>query len=156
MSQACRLRWALSKAWKDELIQDLSVRNLAESLRELVCAANECSDIPVIKGTEDVIDAIGRVSLEIASFIDEYARLRLPGEPIVQYFASLSSSPTFCQVRTVRDALSGDMKTRLESFQARCQNLMAKLGNHLNIDANKIVRQLKDGNLGAKLFSARS
>ena len=58
------------------------------------------------------------------------------------------------QVRVVRDALSSDMKTRLESFQARCQNLMAKFGSRLNIDTNKVVHQLKDGKLGTELTSS--
>ena len=78
----CRLQWDPSKAWKDQLLQDQSVQNLAESLREMVCAANECPDLSVIKGTEDVIEAIGRVSLEITSFIDEYARRTFAGESI--------------------------------------------------------------------------
>ena len=82
MLQECRLQWASSKAWKNELLQDQSVQTLADSLREMVFAANECPDLSVIKGTEDVIEAIGRVSLEIASFIDEYARRTFAGESI--------------------------------------------------------------------------
>ena len=82
MLQECRLQRVPLKAWKDEVLQDQSVQNLAESLREMVCTANECPDLSVIKGTEDVIEAIGRVSLEITSFIDEYARRTFAGESI--------------------------------------------------------------------------
>ena len=98
----CRLQWDPSKAWKDQLLQDQSVQNLAESLREMVCAANECPDLSVIQGTEDVIEAIGRVSLEIASFIDEYARKPFAGEfcrtafsESLELLSSSSSYPKF-------------------------------------------------------------
>ncbi|ETW83657.1 hypothetical protein HETIRDRAFT_425330 [Heterobasidion irregulare TC 32-1] len=109
----------LSKAWKDELLQDKSVRELAESLREIVCAAHECPDLSVIKGTEDVIEAIGQISLEIASFIDKYARRIFVGE--------LCSSSC-----------------------ARCQNLTEKFGSRISNDTNRMVRQLKDGNLAER------
>ena len=55
------------------------------------------------------------------------------------------------QVRVVRDALSSDMKTRLESFQARCQNLRGKFNNRIVIGMHKM---LKDGKLGKRLTSS--
>ena len=56
-----------------------TVRGLAESLREMAHAAYKCPDLLVIDGTENVIEAIGHVSTQIACLIDEYARLPSAG-----------------------------------------------------------------------------
>ena len=55
---------------------------------------------------------------------------------------------TTLQVRAVRDALSSDMKTRLESFQARCRDLREKFNSRIVIGMHKT---LKDGKLGTEL-----
>ena len=72
------------------MLQDESVRDLADSLREMVYAANECPDLSVLKGAENIIEAIGWVSLQIASFIDEYARRTFTSESIAWLCRGLS------------------------------------------------------------------
>lgn len=52
---------------------DDAVRILVEALRKMVGIANECREVRVIKGTVDIIKEIGRLSLEVASLIHEYA-----------------------------------------------------------------------------------
>lgn len=41
----------------------------------MVYAANDCPNLRVIEGVENVVEAIGRVSLQITSLIDEHTRL---------------------------------------------------------------------------------
>jgi hypothetical protein len=61
------------------MLQDDDVRSLAESLREMVGVAAECPDLPVVQSTTNVIEEIGRVSLQIALLIYEYAKSSLIG-----------------------------------------------------------------------------
>jgi hypothetical protein len=61
------------------MIKDEAIRTLAEGLREMIGAANEVRNLLVIKGTTDVIEEIGRLSLQVASLIDEYTKLPFTG-----------------------------------------------------------------------------
>jgi len=61
------------------MLQDEAVLDLAESLREMVGVANESPDLPVINGTSNVIEEIGRTALQVASLIDEYTKLPFLG-----------------------------------------------------------------------------
>ena len=69
----------LLQAMRAQQVQDDAVRGLAESLREIVCVASETPHLPVVIGTENVIEAIGQAFLQVASVIDEYARLPFIG-----------------------------------------------------------------------------
>lgn len=71
---------AQMQAMKDEQQQDDAIRGLSETLREMICVANDSPDLLTIDGTENVIEAIGRASLQVSSVIDEYARLPFIGE----------------------------------------------------------------------------
>lgn len=63
--------------------QDEDVRGLAESLREVIGTATRCGhDLPVMEGTTNVIEEIGRASLEVASLIDEYTKHSFVGKVI--------------------------------------------------------------------------
>ena len=62
------------------MVQDETIRSLAEGLREMIGAANKIRDLLVIEGTTDVIEEIGRLSLQVASLIDEYTKLPFIGE----------------------------------------------------------------------------
>jgi len=66
---------------QQQAVLDEAVLGLAESLREMVGAANECKEVLVIKGTTNVIEEIGRASLEVASLIHEYSKLPFVGKP---------------------------------------------------------------------------
>ena len=64
---------------KAQQVQDDAVRGLAESLREMVGVADQHPDLLVVVGTDKVTESIGRVFLQVASVIDEYARLPFIG-----------------------------------------------------------------------------
>ena len=64
---------------KAQQVQDDAVRGLAESLREMVGIADQHPDLLVVVGIDKVIESIGRVFLQVASVIDEYARLPFIG-----------------------------------------------------------------------------
>jgi hypothetical protein len=61
------------------MVQDETIRTLAEGLREMIGAANKVRDLLVIEGTTNVIEEIGRLSLQAASLIDEYTKLTFIG-----------------------------------------------------------------------------
>ncbi|KAF8960073.1 hypothetical protein BDZ97DRAFT_1358391 [Flammula alnicola] len=56
-------------------IQDDSIRELADTLREMLGAANAAPNLPVIADTPNILEEISRQSLQIASLIDEYTKL---------------------------------------------------------------------------------
>jgi hypothetical protein len=53
---------------------DDSIRDLAESLREMLGVAKEYPDLLFIGGTTNVTEEIGRTSLKVTSLIYEYTR----------------------------------------------------------------------------------
>ena len=59
---------------QQQLVQDDSLRDLAESLREMVGVASACPDLRNVRGTVNVIEDIGRASMQVASLIDEYTK----------------------------------------------------------------------------------
>ncbi|ETW83636.1 hypothetical protein HETIRDRAFT_471885 [Heterobasidion irregulare TC 32-1] len=85
----------------------------------MLYVANECLDLPITGGAEDLVETIGHISLQVASLIDEY--IKLP-------FA----------VHSLRDTLSNNMKERGGLLQTRCRNITEKLGRRMNIDVNLI------------------
>ena len=60
-------------------VQDDSIRELADTLREMLATADMIPDLRVIPGTTDVIADISRQSLRVASLIHEYTKLSMPG-----------------------------------------------------------------------------
>jgi hypothetical protein len=64
-------------------IQDDSIRQLADTLREMLVTANMVPDLPVIPNTTNVIGDIGRQSLQVASLIHEYTKLSLGGDSLL-------------------------------------------------------------------------
>jgi hypothetical protein len=61
------------------MVQDETIRALAEGLREMIGAANKVRNLLLVEGTTDVIEEIGRLSLQAASLIDEYTKLPFIG-----------------------------------------------------------------------------
>jgi hypothetical protein len=59
---------------QQQLVQDDSLRDLAESLREMVSVASACPDLRNVEGTTNVIEDIGHTSMQVASLIDEYTK----------------------------------------------------------------------------------
>lgn len=63
---------------------DDAARVLAENLREMVGMAHQFRDVLLIEGTDNVIDKIGRLTLEVAYLIHEYAKLPLLGKLLLR------------------------------------------------------------------------
>ena len=73
---------ATRQAVQETDIQDESIRELAGTLREMLGTANAIPDLPVIPNTTNVIEAISRQSLQVASLIHEYTKLPWAGNSI--------------------------------------------------------------------------
>ena len=100
---------------KAQQVQDDAVRGLAESLREMVGVANKIPDLLVVDGTDNVIEAISRVLLQVASVIDEYARLPFIGvysvgslrqRALHVIIPGCSTDATKCRVRRFKNSHS--------------------------------------------------
>ena len=79
---------------QQQLVQDDTMRDLAESLREMVGVASACPDLRKVKGTANVIEDIGHASMQVASLIDEYTKYRnLAGRriPLLAFISDVTS-----------------------------------------------------------------
>lgn len=66
-------------------MQDDSIRDLAEGLREMLGAANVCADLKEIEDTTQVTESIGKTALDIALLIEESTRYSfLPGKLLAE------------------------------------------------------------------------
>jgi hypothetical protein len=61
------------------MVQDETIRTLAEGLCEMIGAANKVRNLLGIEGAINIIEEIGRLSLQAASLIDEYTKLPFVG-----------------------------------------------------------------------------
>ena len=110
---------------------------MADSLREMVYSASECLDLPVTEAVEDLVKAIGHISLQVASLIDEYIRLPSAGKPSIMFNSCLISYNDECfKVRGLRDTLSDDIKERAGLLQTRCRDVTEKFAWRMNINVN--------------------
>ena len=64
-------------------LQDDSIRQLADTLREMLATANMVPGLSVVPNTTNVIEDIGRQSLRVASLIHEYTKLSLAGSSLL-------------------------------------------------------------------------
>ncbi|KAF8954305.1 hypothetical protein BDZ97DRAFT_2081794 [Flammula alnicola] len=100
-------------------IQDDSIRELANTLREMLGAANTAPDLPVIADTTNILEEISRQSLQIASLIDEYTKL---------CYAA----------RTLKIQISDDLKSRIDGSKKSCADLLGKFDR-------RVMKGIKDG-----------
>ncbi|ETW75215.1 hypothetical protein HETIRDRAFT_331545, partial [Heterobasidion irregulare TC 32-1] len=77
---ACNVLLSAYETMRAQQVQDDAVRGLAESLREMVGVVSQTLHSLVVISTENVIDAIRQAFLQVASVIDEYARLPFIGK----------------------------------------------------------------------------
>ncbi|KAF7976798.1 hypothetical protein HWV62_5652 [Athelia sp. TMB] len=132
--KSCRYLQGLKLAFQavqNQTAEDDTVRDLVESLREMAGAASQCPDLLVIEGTVDVIEEIGRTSLDIALLIHRYASPSIEGKSSI--FA-----------RTAKYAFT-DMSSQITSCKGRCAELTTKLSLRLQIETNDVVRSVLDG-----------
>ena len=64
-------------------MKDEALCDLANNLRETVALANLCPDLKRIEGSVDVIKVIGALTIDIACFVDKYARMSFSGRVII-------------------------------------------------------------------------
>ncbi|KAF8196089.1 ectomycorrhiza-induced ankyrin-domain/NACHT-domain-containing protein [Pholiota molesta] len=124
---------AVYTAVQQAQLLDDDVRALAENLRETLGVAKEKPDLLVIEGTDDVIEEIGRTSLKIASLIREYTRLRFAG-------------------RVMKYQITSDMQSRIAQCQKSCDELKVKFDRRMNMDTNRQIKTIKDGQLADKIY----
>jgi hypothetical protein len=131
---------------------------LAEDLRETLGVAKEKPDLLVIEGTDNVIEEIGRTSLEIASLIREYTRLRFAGKSIASLVnLILYNSHCFGIVgRVMKYQISNDMQSHIAQCRKSCNELKGKFDRRMHMDTNRQLKTIKDGELGMNEFKNSS
>ena len=70
---------------KAQGILDGQIRDLSDTLKEMLFVAKAVPDLFIVEGTENVINEIGKVAMEVATLMSEYMES--------SSLASKSSSP---------------------------------------------------------------
>ena len=73
---------------KAQGVLDGKIRDLSDSLKEMLHVARKIPNLFVVEGTENIIEEIGKAVLEVATLMSEYVES--------SSFASKSSSLAFC------------------------------------------------------------
>ena len=135
-------------------LQDESIRELAGTLREMLGTANAIPDLPVIPNTTDVIEAISRQSLQVASLIHEYTKLPWAGNSVPLFLDLVKSNNGLFVGRAVKIQIPGDLKSRIEVCRKNCAALKDDFYSRLHIDTNTQVKetntQVKEANTQLK------
>ncbi|KAF7980707.1 hypothetical protein HWV62_37169 [Athelia sp. TMB] len=113
-----------------QVAQDMTVGDLVESLREMAGAASTLVTVPEIPGTTDVIQDIGRASLDAALVIHEYTNSTIAGK-------------TSIVGRAAKNAVS-DISSRIAECQTRCVDLTSKLDRRVIFDIHTRVKGIQD------------
>ena len=140
----------LEQAVQETDLQDESIRELAGTLREMLGTANAIPDLPVIPNTTDVIEAISRQSLQVASLIHEYTKLPWAGNSVPLLLGLVKSNDRLFVGRTVKIQIPGDLKSRIDVCRKNCAALKDDFYSRLHIDTNTQVKetntQVKEAN----------
>ena len=102
--------------------------------------ANEIQDLPVILGTTNVIEEIGRQSLQVASLIHEYTKLPFIGNPIWLLDLVKSSDDCFLLGRTAKIQIDSGLKLHIEGCRKNCAALKDKFSIRIHLDTNKVIK----------------
>ena len=134
------------QAIQQQLVQDDAVRGLADSLREMFGIANTCRNLPIIGGTINVIEAMGRACLQVASLIHEYTKLSLVGELLyrIRTLVPLSNCAISLQDGLSIFQLLKDIQPRIAQCQTCCDDLTKKFDRRVNIGTNEIVADVDE------------
>lgn len=128
--------------------------DLVERLREMAGAASSLPNLPEIGGTTDVIEEIGRTSLEAARIVHEYAgpsirgKASMSGSPFTLPGRSTFSLIFFTPVRMAKHSLS-DMPSRIYKCQMRCIELTEILDRRVHMDTNARVKGIQGHQIGS-------
>jgi hypothetical protein len=126
---------------QDTDVQDESIRELASTLREMLGTANAIPGLPEIPNMTNVIEEIGRQSLQVASLIHEYTKLPWPGKFVPLLLGSVNSNNVAFVVRTVKIQIPNGLKSRIAGCQQSCASLKDRLSNRIRVDTNTQVHQ---------------
>ena len=107
--------------------------------------ANAIPDLPVIPNTSDVIEAISRQSLQVASLIHEYTKLPWAGNSVLLLRVSVKSNNDLFVARTVKIQIPGDLKSRIDVCRKNCAALKDGFYGRVHIDTNTQVKEIKTG-----------
>jgi hypothetical protein len=121
---------------------------LADTLREILGIAKEKPDLLLVKGTDNVIEEIGRMSLKVASLIHEYTRVPFPGKWVTLWNNLIIFNGGCLVVRAAKFQLSDDMKSRIAQCQKVFDDLKQKFDRRVNMDSNLQLKVIKDDQLG--------
>ena len=142
----------LEQAVQETDLQDESIRELAGTLREMLGTANAIPDLLVIPNTTDVIEAISRQSLQVASLIHEYTKLPWAGNSVPLLLDLVKSNNGLFVGRAVKIQIPGDLKSRIDACRKNCVALKDDFYSRVHIDTNTQVKeannQLKEINAG--------
>ncbi|KIJ06476.1 hypothetical protein PAXINDRAFT_20332 [Paxillus involutus ATCC 200175] len=101
---------------QQQQLNDRDIQGLAESLREVVGVATDCP-VAEIKGTPDVIESIVRLSLEVASLIDECTKGSFMIRLVKGQITDVKGRIAKCQGE-LKD-LYEKLKTRIMAYSAK-------------------------------------
>ncbi|KAH7903380.1 hypothetical protein BJ138DRAFT_1194414, partial [Hygrophoropsis aurantiaca] len=117
------------QAVTQQILQDADARDLADSLREMICAARDCPDLRGIEGTGNVIEEIRCTALQIAALIKECTK-----------------HPSLI-VRTMVSPFK-DLASRINKGKEDCIKLKEKFNRRvqmeMRLDVKEIVRNQED------------
>ena len=120
-------------------IQDESIRELSGTLREMLATANDVPELRVIPNTTNVLEQIGRQSLQVASLIHEYTKLPWEGN-LIPLLDPVKSDNDWFVARTV---MPHDLKSRIDVCGKRCATLKDLFDRRLQLDTNAQAKEIK-------------
>ncbi|KAH7905753.1 ankyrin repeat-containing domain protein [Hygrophoropsis aurantiaca] len=107
---------ATYKAVQQQNLQDADVRDLAESLREMICAAHDCPDLREIEGAANVTEEIGSTALKIAVLIEECTKhSSIIVRTSVSTFKDLASRINECKQDCIQLKEKFDRRVQMET-----------------------------------------
>lgn len=124
------------------VLSDDTVRDLAESLREVLGVAKEFPNLLLIAGTTNVIEEIGRTSLKVASLIHEYTKRSFTGGSMSVLVDPISYNDARSVGRILKTQ-SSDIKTRITQCQKSLDDLKQKFDRRLGADTNRQVAKVE-------------
>ena len=111
----------------------------------MLVTANAIPDLPVIPDTIDVIKAISRQSIQVASLIHEYTKLPWAGNSIPLLLDPVKSNNGLFVARTVKIQIPGGLKLRIDKCRNSCAALKDAFYGRLHLDTNTQVKEIKVG-----------
>ncbi|KAF4610650.1 hypothetical protein D9613_006781 [Agrocybe pediades] len=120
------------EAFEKTTLEDKAVRDLAESLREMLGLARARRDLLVIKDTVNVIEEMSLLALRIAQVLHEYCSPRLID-------------------RTIRlNMPASSLHARIQRYQTAHNDLMKKFERRLQIEVYQTVQKIANGGIEAQ------